>query len=183
MRCRPSAPYTVPSVSAVPIAWTTPPVIWPAAPRGLSTRPTSLTAATSRTRTTPVARSTFTRAAWQKNVGEAKASKPRRPTHAEASCSGFVGAVPEPAPSRSPPSSWTCVATAPIVTRRSGLPTTEMAPSRSSRSVCAASSISAAAAMTFVRTSRAASTTARPALNVVWLPALPVSYGPASVSW
>ena len=52
-----------------------------------------------------------------------------------------------------------------------------------SRSSTEASSFSAANERICLRTSAAAAITARPLLKVVWLPELPMSQAPASVSW
>ena len=67
------------SRSACPIPITTPPNTWPVAPSRLMIVPESWTAATCRTRTTPVSRSTLTRTAWVKTCGSRNDSLPRRP--------------------------------------------------------------------------------------------------------
>ena len=149
------------------------------APVALRTRPTSVAATTFRARTMPVAGSRRTRAAWQKNVGEENDSNPSRPTQADASCSGSSGGMPEPRARSS----------APFMGRRreirdrdppvgaaddAGVPVAQLEVlDRCLQGDSAASSRSCR------RTSRAASTTARPLLNVVWLPELPPSNGPA----
>ena len=64
-----------------------------------------------------------------------------------------------------------------------GAPLTRTDPSAISRSSAAASSFADAMSSRRLRSSPAAEMSARPLLKVVWLPELPMSHVPASVSW
>ena len=116
------------------------------------------------------------------NVGARNDSIPRRPVQPETSQSGIAGGDPEPRPSRSlSPAAFS--ASSVMSTPVEGEPFTRTRPSTSSRSARAASSTSSASSSSWLRTSIAASTTARPLLIVVCEPDAPASHGPASVSW
>ena len=102
------------------------------------TTPDSCDAAISKTRTTPVSRSTLTRAAWVKNVGAANDSLPRRPTQLAASTAGVGGGSPDPLPSSNPAPEATDASSA-IETDAVWLPRTLAVPSTSSMSARLAS--------------------------------------------
>ena len=118
---------------------------------------------------------------WVMKVGATHDSSPNRPTHPEPSTSGGEAGVPEPLPISSLPP-WAVAARSAMVTLLVGEPFTRTVLSASSRSSRDASRASSASSSSWSRTSVAASITARPLLNVVWLPEAPPSHGPASVS-
>ena len=97
---------------------------------------------------------------------------PSRPTHPDASQSGIGGGSPDPRPnSRAPP--WAIPASSTIEMAMLGVPLTWADPSTSSMSSGAASRASAARCLSWSAISVDAATTARPLLNIVWLPAEP----------
>ena len=102
------------------------------------------------TRTTPVSRSTLTRAAWVISCGARNESTPSVPTQEETFVVGLSGTSPEPLPRSCSP----VPARSTMVTALPGEPFTRTVPSASSRSSRLASSFSAARSSSFARTSR-----------------------------
>ncbi len=116
-------------------------------------------------------------------VGSAKAGNTTRPEHEAPKLSGRASAIAEPCAVSSSPPANSADATSATDMAVPGTPRTRTTPSAISRSSAEASSFSDAIDRIRRRTSAAAAITARPLLKVVWLPELPMSQAPASVSW